>query len=534
MLGPFFRVAMLSVSRQSAFRRAVVVHLILVAALVFLVSLVGVSAAALGEILLIAGIVEGAVLIGWRLTQLPKSQALEFLLVSPVQPRRVFWSEAIVGLGRLALVTLAGLPLLVLLVTEGSWLAVEDLGPLLMMPFTWGAITGLGLTVWAYESRMVRRVGEVIVMLGILVYLVLGVLAAEQLGVWLQGLPSSIKDSAWGTFIAFHTHNPFGEMQGWFGQMPPGVRPAPPEWMFGLELCAAGALGLLLARAAGRLKGHFHDRHYRPIFDPTERNRGHIGNRPLSWWAVKRVTEYSGRINMWLAGGFGLVYAAYTMAGPAWPPWMGRRVFEIVEGVGGIASIATGLVVLAAVPAAFQYGLWDSNAQDRCRRLELLLLTDLEARDYWHAAAAAAWRRGRGYFFVAAILWGAATWAGKMDAVQLVAAVVSSLTLWALYFALGFRAFTSGMQANGLGSLLTLGLPLLAYGLNRANLPDLAALVPPGSVYAAAARPPSALWLLGPLMSGAAAVLLARQALAHCDRDLRRWYDLNHGQKGLD
>ena len=64
--------------------------------------------------------------------------------------------------------------------------------------------------------------------------------------------------------------------------------------------------------------------------------------------------------------------------------------------MGGIPVLATALVVLAAVPAAFQYGLWDSNTPDRCRRLELLLLTGLTARDYWEAAAAAAWRRGAG------------------------------------------------------------------------------------------------------------------------------------------
>ena len=62
--------------------------------------------------------------------------------------------------------------------------------------------------------------------------------------------------------------------------------------------------------------------------------------------------------------------------------------------------------MLAAVPAAFQYGLWDSTDQDRCRRLELLLLTDLSGDDYCHAALAAAWRRGRGYFVVAVVLWG--------------------------------------------------------------------------------------------------------------------------------
>ena len=82
--------------------------------------------------------------------------------------------------------------------------------------------------------------------------------------------------------------------------------------------------------------------------------------------------------------------------------------------MGGVPGLATALVVLAAVPAAFQYGLWDSNTQDRCRRLELLLMTELGARDYWSAAAAAAWKRGRGYFFVALVLWLAGAIAGKI------------------------------------------------------------------------------------------------------------------------
>ena len=156
--GPFFRLAMRSISRQKTFRRTVGIHLLLVLAAVWAVYVRGrmlyvggaIGVALLGQFLLVAGIVEGATLIGWRLTQLPKSQALEFLLVTPLRPRRVFLAEALNGLGRLALVTLAGLPALVFLVVVGG-LEFEDLGPLLYMPFTWGAVTGLGLTVWAYE-----------------------------------------------------------------------------------------------------------------------------------------------------------------------------------------------------------------------------------------------------------------------------------------------------------------------------------------------------------------------------------------------
>src|SRR5262249_33709435 len=153
--------------------------------------------------------------------------------------------------------------------------------------------------------------------------------------------------------------------------------------------------------------------------------------------------------------------------------------FQVFDALGGPPGIATGLVVLAAVPAAFQYGLWDANAHERCRRLELLLLTQLTGRDYWGAAAAAAWRRGRGYFLVALLLWIAACIAGQLSIAEAFAACAAGLLLWGLYFALGFRAFARGVQANGLGLLLTLGLPFVAYFLSVMGWPTLAALTPP-------------------------------------------------------
>src|SRR5207248_231901 len=189
---------------------------------------------------------------------------------------------------------------------------------------------------------------------------------------------------------------------------------------------------------------------------------------------------------------------------------------------------------VAAVPAAFQYGLWDSSAQARCRRLELLLLTDLDARDYWDAAAAAAWRRGRGYFTVALLLWTALLVSGRAEAVQVLAAVACGVVLWGLYFALGFQAFSRGMQANSLGMVLTLGLPLIACVLFRADLGTLAALVPPGSVYYPTATTATAGWLPGPLVAGTAMLALGWQTQRRCVADLRHWYDLHHGRKGMD
>jgi hypothetical protein len=210
---------------------------------------------------------------------------------------------------------------------------------------------------------------------------------------------------------------------------------------------------------------------------------------------------------------------------------MGRRVFEMCDEAGGVAGLATGLVLLAAVPAAFQYGLWDSNAQNRCRRLELLLLTRLRAHDYWNAAAAAAWHRGRGYFGVAVLLWGAALLAGRVPVAQVVVAVAAAVLLWGLYFALGFRAFSRGAQANGLGMLLTVGLPVGAYGLGSLGWPLLGGLLPPGMVYRAHSVPASLAGLLGPVLVAAAALVVARRSLRNCDAELRNWYDRHHGHK---
>jgi hypothetical protein len=528
MLYPFFALAAQSPTRQTTFRRLLLAHLLLLAGACWALSHqpIGRPATLLGHLLLVAGIIEGALLIGWRLTQLPRSQALEFLLVSPLRPPRLLLAEALVGLTQLGFLALAGMPVLVLLVADGRLDPLDPL-PLLIMPWTWGAITGLGLTVWAYEARGVRRWGERIVLGLVLLYLIVGVLAAENLRHWLERLPTDVRVAILHGFAALHTHNPFGVLQYWLENHAAIAA----ERTAGLQLAALLVLALLLVRAAQRLQGHFHDRHYQPVRDVSHDYRPRIGARPLSWWAIKRVSEYSGRINLWLAGGFGALYALYLVAGSHWPPWLGQRVFQLCDAVGGVAGLTTGLVVLAAVPAAFQYGLWDSNAQDRCRRLELLLLTRLEARDYWEAAAAAAWRRGRGYLAIAGLLWTAAVLAGRVSVLQLGAALASAVLLWSLYFALGFRAFSRGLQANGLGLLLTVGLPLAAYVLTRLGGPLLGALMPPGLVYSANAPAESFAWLVGPVLLAGLTVIVARHALRRCDAELRRWYDRHHGSK---
>lgn len=528
MLAPFFVLAAVSPRRQRGFREMVAAHLLLLAGLVLAASRVGRadSIAFLGHVLLTAGIVEGALLVGWRLTQLPRSQALEFLLVSPLPAGRLFVGEALVGLTLLALVTLSGLPVLAILAACGV-LDLLDLAPLLLLPLTWGAVIGLGLTVWAYEPARFRRVGELAMMALIVVYLVVGVLAGERLRFWLTLLPEAWQTAFLTTFHGLHTHNPFGALAFWL------ENDVATAWPRAAAVTAGGLLAAaaLLGRGAWRLRGHFHERHYQPARDVSADRRPPIGTRPLAWWAVKRVTEYSGRINLWLAGGFGLLYAAYLVAEPAWPGWMGRRVFQLCDAAGGPASLAAALVVLAAVPAAFQYGLWDSSTQERCRRLELLLLTRLQPRDYWDAAAAAAWLRGRGYFAVALLLWAAGWMGGRLSTAETIAAIAAGVLLWSLYFALGFRAFARGAQANGFGLLLTVGLPLAAYALYRLDWPAAGGWLPPGLVFRAAAGPADVGGMLAAAEVAVLTLALTRRSLDECDSRLRQWYDAHHGSK---
>jgi hypothetical protein len=126
------------------------------------------------------------------------------------------------------------------------------------------------------------------------------------------------------------------------------------------------------------------------------------------------------------------------------------------------------------------------------------------------------------------MLWAAAVYAGQLGACQAVAAAAAGVLVWGLYFAFGFRAFARGVQANGLGMLLTVGLPLTAIALNRLGQPALAALTPPGAVYGATGGP---WWVVGPVLIAGLALAIGRRAQTRCDRDLRDWYDRSHGAK---
>ncbi|CAN5203874.1 hypothetical protein BH11PLA2_BH11PLA2_18850 [soil metagenome] len=530
MIAPFLKLAMTAPLRQLAFRRLAVGHVLAVTVLMLMVVRSG-SLETLGiiaQVLLVLGIVEGSAIIGWRLVQIPKSLAFEFLLVSPVPPRRVFFAEALAGVGRFLWVQLAGLPVLMLPVFAGvaEW---PDLWVLAGMPAVWGLVVGITLTAWIYEPKRVRRIGEMFALVGVLFYLVIGLAAAENLGLWLENLPPWLGQTLYDSIIFLNNMNPFGVVRYWFAaDRVTWVA----EQRFTQLHVFAGIAGLLLAiRAGSRLAGHFQDCHYLPIDSRRASQSAFIGDKPLSWWAVRRVMEYSGRVNLYLAGGFCLAYAAYIVAGDDWPSWMGRMAFILFEKWGGPAMVATAMAVMAAVPAVYQFGLWDPSVQDRCQRLELLLLTDLNGKDYWHAARSAAWSRGRGYLAAALLLWIACAIAGRVTWLDAFGAAFGGLLLWAFAFTVGFRGFATGQQTNGIASLITMGCPLLLYLFWSNGMTNLAAFVPTAVAFLPLKTGLTMPWLAGVITLSAATAWLAEQGLLRCDGDLRRWYDTHQGLK---
>ena len=517
--------AAVSPGRQLGFRKAIIVHVLVLLGCLWAVRATPTGAGTmLGHVLLTIGICEGAILLGWRLTQFPKNLGLEFLLVSPEPAWRLFLAESLAGMLRFGLVTLSGLPVLILLMQTGH-LHSTDVFVLLALPYLSGILVGLGLTWWIFEPANYRRIGERCVLLCVLLYLAVGVLAGEQLRTWLELLPAPMALLIFNGFEAIHRYNAFSILQYWMEESPALAWPR----MLGLLAASGGAVLFFLGRGASRLLGHFHELHYLPARRKNERAGTEMGLHPLSWWAVRRVSGYSGRVNLWLATGISVLYSAYILAGTHWPGWLGRSVFELFDRVGGAPTLTTVLVVLAAVPAAFQYGLWDSNGQERCRKLELLLLTQLSGNDYWRASAAAAWVRGRGYFYAALLLWTATAIAHPAELLPCVAALAAGVILWVLYFALGFRSFTYGSSGGNLGLLLTIGLPILAYALQRQPGSRFTALIPPGAVYAAGSGGQMLTLAVGALGASLVALIVARRAIVRCKGNLAAWYETHHG-----
>jgi hypothetical protein len=126
------------------------------------------------------------------------------------------------------------------------------------------------------------------------------------------------------------------------------------------------------------------------------------------------------------------------------------------------------------------------------------------------------------------MLWLALWFSGRIDLSQLLVSGSAGLLVWAFAFLLGFLAFSSGYQANGLGSFLTLGMPLIIFLVYHYLGPTWAMLFPQGIVYATLLNPVS--WpCLIIIPYTVLAWRMRRTALRRCENDLRDWYDKNQG-----
>ena len=195
-----------------------------------------------------------------------------------------------------------------------------------------------------------------------------------------------------------------------------------------------------------------------------------------------------------------------------------RRPLAGLDGPGGVRHLRTpgaGRPMLAtgpglswsAVPAAFQYGLWDSTVRDRCRRLELLLLTDLDGGRYWHASLAAAVRAAGATFRRPGAVAGDAVLGPGRAGV----AARGGRDRVGVLVVVGFRRPAAGCRRTASARCSTTG-PAAPGGWPGPPAPVLARRWPAGGGLAALTEPPSWRWLPGPLLAGllTLAIALAR------------------------
>jgi hypothetical protein len=541
MFYPFFELASRSPTRRAGFSRLLLMHLLCVGGAALLGAAANSARYAgtdritrenspilfewLGWTLLIAGIVEGALVLGWRLTQLPKSRSLEPLLLSPTPAWQTMLGEQLVGLTQLAFLSLSTLPIFAILIALG-WMEPLQAAVAVGLGFAWGCLVGVGLSWWAFEPDRFRRWGERVILLGTVAFLLFFGLFADRSRYFLYQLPLNGGEYVSKALLWTHQNNPFDLVH----RIAAGREPL----LVDVLAMTAGCLAIALAtavRSAFRLKGHYIDKNYRPVADDGRKRREPVGDRPVTWWAVRRVNEYPGRVNLYLAGGAAALYALFLVVGEKnWPVMMGRQIFDIYEKAGGVGGFATLLIVLAGVPAAYQYGLWDSSIPERCKRLETFLPTKLDASDYLHASVRASWNRGRGYFLAAALLLIAGYVDRRYGIWELAFAIAAGAVLLAFNFAVAFRYFARSRGNTSLGFLLTVVVPLSVWALGSNGGAGFARMLPPGLVFYATSRgsPPADQFAMLVVFVGIAAYLLL-QAYDKFDQEIRSWYDQHQG-----
>ncbi|MEK6233322.1 MAG: hypothetical protein N2C14_01270, partial [Planctomycetales bacterium] len=393
-------------------------------------------------------VIVGGSLTGWRVTQLPKSRTAEFFLMTPRTDWEIVRIEIVGGMLRTAYVIGANVPF-ILAMWGGGWITPVEATALIVVPVAAGWTAGLVLAAVAYAPLWVRRFGERMVLVCILVYLVLFGLLTELFVLnfvsyaaqWTQNYRMWVDPAAMADFI-----NPF-RLLGVVGQhsdaQVSGRLAATLAVLFGVCLTSYWWLGW-------RLRRHYLEENYGSQY----RRKGYVKpilENPLAWWTARRVSRFRGNVNLYLGGTTVVLYCGWMLvteyaaqlsklltpvyltwiaflfsSGTAdftvrlaeftteaaslpleigWPAWAGGQLMKMFWFLGGSAVLGVFGVQFGLVPVGFLSGLWDSNQQQRVGRLELLLVTELTARDFLGGSVAAAWTRGKWYLVGVLFLW---------------------------------------------------------------------------------------------------------------------------------
>ncbi len=486
-------------------------------------------------------VVCGGFLTAWRVTQLPKTRAYEFYLLTPASDWELVAGEMVAGMCRTAVVVLATAPLMAALWGTG-WLSGAGCLALLVVPLVAGWLSGLLMAVVAFEPMWFRRLVERLVLLVVLVYLVvfglLGHFCMPKIIAWWSGLTGTPAATFAQVGATTRYLNPFRLLGAVSQETEPGLA-------LRLAVVTAALMLVILlcfARLVVRLRAHYTEENYAHSAGRRQSRRS-IGQNPLSWWTWRRVSQFRGHINLYLTWTTLVLYAAWMLLEDRWPTWLAMSQLQMIRGLGGEALLSVAALQLAVVPMAFLNGLWDSNSQQRVQRLELLLITPLAGRHFLQASAVAAWTRGKGYAVGAIGIWLAAVLSGRIQWFEAAGIVLLGACYLLLCFAVAFRNFArveSDQSVTVRGLVWSIGMPLLTVALFQMGSHAWAAATPLGGVFMlslpGAERAswvncslPTVWFIAGTIAATSliGSLLLLKSAVRNFDREIHDWFEAN-------
>lgn len=483
-------------------------------------------------------VVIGGSLTGWRVTQFPKSRAAEFHLAMPVSDWVIVGGDLLSGMVRTALVMMTALPIIAAMYGAG-WVDFPQAFAMFSIPLACGWLVGISLAVVAYSPVWLRRVIEIAMMILVLAYLILFGLAAQFFLPWLLMLWIEYSKTSIAVWIdpneAMRYFNPF-RLLGVLGQEEQaqiGLRVAAVLAML-LGLCGLGAW-----RLQQRLRAHYLEENYGNQYRKKEYVKP-IRDNPLAWWTHRRVSRFRGQINVYLGWATIGLFSAWMIFHASWPTWLGPMLMLAFHIFGGQAMLGVFALQFGLVATAFLSGLWDSNPQQRVGRLELLLVSPLEAQQFLEGSIAASWTRGKQFLAMAVFVWTMAVLADRIAWWNLALLLPCAAIYVFAYFALAFRNFTfvkSDRASASWGMAMSLGSPFLTMACFMSGFGKLGAVTPLGGIFLLALPANLIERLTGwPWYQALAIILVAfaayfvlgvwllRTTLASFDHEIRAWF----------